>query len=68
MQSVGAAKWPCNPALPSTYPMRNHGGTDGLPPAMGTVTEAVFTPSADQPPEEVPGDDVPSEADDARPE
>lgn len=68
MQSVGPAPWPCNPALPSTYPLRNHDGTAGLFPTGGMPPEAVLTPSADQPPEEVPGDDVPDEADDARPE
>jgi hypothetical protein len=40
---------------------RNDHG-EGMPP------EAVLTPSADQPRQEVPGDDVPGEADDARPE
>jgi hypothetical protein len=48
--------------------MRNHDGTAGLPLAGGMPPEALLTPSADQPPEEVPGDDVPGEADDARPE
>ena len=72
MQPVGTAAWPCNPALPSTYPMRNHDGRDGLAPAGAMPLEALLTPSADRPApadepepiEEVPGDDVPREADD----
>lgn len=65
MKPAGAAKWPCNPALPSTFPMRNHDGTAGLFP-VGGMTEAVLTPSADEP-EEVPAD-VSGEADDQGPE
>jgi hypothetical protein len=69
VQTVGPAKWPCNPALPSTYPMRNHEGTNGLLPTGGMPPEAALTPAADRQPEpEEAHDDVPGEADDARPE
>jgi hypothetical protein len=66
VQPVGAAKWPYNPALPSTYPYRNQDGADGYIP-FEAVTEAIPTPSADQP-EEVPCDELPGEADDQGPE
>jgi hypothetical protein len=64
VKPVGSAPWPVNPAHVGAFGpfagRNDHGG--GMPP------QAVLTPSADQPPEEVPGDDVPSEADDARSE
>jgi hypothetical protein len=70
MQPVGPARWPYNPANPSTYPMRNHDGRAGLFPTGGMPGEAVLTPSADIPEgvlEEVASDDVPGEDDNEGP-
>jgi hypothetical protein len=62
MRDVPAGlKWPCNPAIPSTWPMRNHNGNAGLPPVQG-MGDPQLTPSADvqiedAQIEEVPGDE-----------
>lgn len=64
MKPVGPAKWPYNPAVLSSYPYyRNQDGA--VPQGYGDApSEASLTPSADQPPEEVPGDELLGEADD----
>lgn len=60
MKDVPAVKWPASPAHVGAFgPLAGrHDQSAGMAP------EAVRTPSADEPPQEVESDDVPGEADD----